>query len=164
MGCKIFIFVCLIISAYLFIQFFRYRRAVTDSKERLRKYNANTAWLSYGKMTYIDRGNGETVLSVHGIFGGYDQAYGSAELFKDEYRIIAPSSFGYLGSDVYGDGSPEYQAKAYIELLDMLGIDSVFVLAASAGGTAAFRLALDYPERIKGLIFIVLQCLIKQSL
>lgn len=58
---------CLIISVYLFIQFFRYRRAVTDSKERLRKYNANTAWLSYGKMTYIDRGNGETVLSVHGF-------------------------------------------------------------------------------------------------
>ena len=153
MGCKIFIFVCLIISAYLFIQFFRYRRAVTDSKERLRKYNANTAWLSYGKMAYIDRGNGETVLYVHGIFGGYDQAYESAGLFKDEYRIIAPSRFGYLGSDVYGDGSPQYQAKAYIELLDMLGIDSAFVLAASAGGTAVFRLALDYPERIKGLIF-----------
>ena len=35
----------------------------------------------------------------------------------------------------------------------MLGIDSAFMLAASAGGTAAFRLALNYPERIKGLIF-----------
>ena len=28
--------------------------------------------LSYGRITYIDVGQGETVLSVHGLFGGYD--------------------------------------------------------------------------------------------
>ena len=33
-----------------------------------------------------------------------------------------------------------------------LGIEKVFLLSTSAGGSVAFRFALDYPERTKGLI------------
>lgn len=69
-----------------------------------------------------------------------------------DYRIIAPSRFGYLGSDVLGNGTPAEQAAAYIELLDDLGIEKVYLLATSAGGSIAIRFALDYPERTKELI------------
>ncbi|MCL2037673.1 alpha/beta hydrolase [Candidatus Saccharibacteria bacterium] len=103
-------------------------------------------------MAYVVKGEGETILSVHGIFGGYDQAYDSVKSFSSQYRIVAPSRFGYLGSDVKGDGTPAEQAKAFVELLDKLGIDKVYVLGQSAGGTIAIRFALDYPERVKGLI------------
>lgn len=51
-----------------------------------------------------------------------------------------------------GEGTPKEQAKAYVELLDELGIDKVYVLGTSAGGTLAIRFALDYPKRTKGLI------------
>ena len=61
---------------------------------------------------------------------------------------------GYLGSDVRGDGSPGEQADALVELLDHLGIERAFVLGASAGGTPAIRLALDHPERVRGLILL----------
>lgn len=103
-------------------------------------------------MSYVDKGGGETILSVHGIFGGYDQAYDTCKDFNSDYRIIAPSRFGYLGSDTLGDGTPAEQAKACAELLDKLGIDKVYVLATSAGGSVAIRFALDYLERTKGLI------------
>jgi len=36
--------------------------------------------------------------------------------------------------------------------LDTLKIDKVFIIGTSAGGTPAIRFALDYPERVKGLI------------
>lgn len=147
------ILVLIILVIFLAVQFYRCRKVLKDSERRLDKYGYKIINLSYGKMTYIDSGDGEAVLSVHGIFGGFDQAYESCELFKTDYRVIAPSRFGYLGSDIYEYGSPEHQAEAYIELLDKLNIKKVFVLAASAGGTVAFRLALDYPERVKGLIF-----------
>ena len=49
--------------------------AVRESKARLVAYNAQTTALSYGDMVYVDSGEGEVILSVHGIFGGYDQAY-----------------------------------------------------------------------------------------
>ncbi|WIM73292.1 alpha/beta hydrolase [Corynebacterium suedekumii] len=51
-----------------------------------------------------------------------------------------------------GDGSPREQAAAFVELLDALEIDRAYVLGTSAGGTAAIRFALDYPNRTRGLI------------
>ena len=57
-----------------------------------------------------------------------------------------------MGSDILGNGTPAEQAKAYVELLDTLGIDKVHLLATSAGGCIALRFALDYPNRTKGLI------------
>lgn len=144
--------VLLFIVVYLIVQGIRCSIAVKESKERLVAYGAETVQLSYGNMSYVDTGEGETILSVHGIFGGYDQAYDTCKDFNSDYRIIAPSRFGYLGSDILGDGTPAEQATAYVELLDKLGIDKVYLLATSAGGSVAIRFALDYPERTKGLI------------
>ena len=144
--------VLLLLAAYLIVQGIRCSIAVKESKERLAAYGAETVQLSYGNMSYVDTGEGETILSVHGIFGGYDQAYDTCKDFSSDYRIIAPSRFGYLGSDILGDGTPAEQATAYVELLDKLGIDKVYLLATSAGGSVAIRFALDYPERTKGLI------------
>lgn len=140
------------LAIYFTVQGIRCNMAVKDCKERLATYGAKTASLSYGNMTYVDRGEGETILSVHGIFGGYDQAYDTCKDFSSDYRIIAPSRFGYLGSDISGEGTPAEQASAYVELLDKLEIDKVWLLATSAGGSVAIRFALDYPERTKGLI------------
>ena len=144
--------VFLALAMYFIVQGIRCGAAVRESKNRLAAYNAQTAALSYGDMAYVDSGEGEVILSVHGIFGGYDQAYDTCKDFCSDYRIIAPSRFGYLGSDVSGDGTPARQAAAYVELLDKLGIDKVYLLATSAGGSVAIRFALDYPQRTKGLI------------
>lgn len=141
-----------VLAIYFSVQGIRCNMAVKDCKERLATYGAKTASLSYGNMTYVDCGEGETILSVHGIFGGYDQAYDTCKDFSSDYRIIAPSRFGYLGSDISGEGTPAEQASAYVELLDKLEIDKVWLLATSAGGSVAIRFALDYPERTKGLI------------
>ncbi|NLL29205.1 MAG: alpha/beta hydrolase [Bacteroidales bacterium] len=118
----------------------------------MNSYNKKEIDLSYGKITYLDEGEGEVILSVHGIFGGYDQAYENIKSRVDKNRIIAPSRFGYLNSSIKEDGTPKQQAKAFKELLDTLKIDQIFILGTSAGGTPAIRFALDYPERIKGLI------------
>lgn len=144
--------VLLLLAVYLIIQGVRCNIAVKESTERLVSYNAKTVNLSYGNMSYVDMGKGDVILSVHGIFGGYDQAYDTCKDFSSDYRIIAPSRFGYLGSDILGSGTPAEQATAYVELLDKLGIDKVYLLATSAGGSVAIRFALDYPERTKGLI------------
>ncbi len=62
-------------------------------------------------MTYVDQGTGEVILSIHGIFGGYDQAFDTCKDKVDDFRIIAPSRFGYLESDILGDGTPAEQAE-----------------------------------------------------
>ena len=140
------------IALYFLVQGLRSIQGLHKAQDRLDAYGAKSAQLSYGAMTYIDEGEGEVILSVHGIFGGYDQAYDSVKNRKDKNRLLAPSRFGYLGSDVRGEGTPKEQATAFEELLDHLDIDRAFVLGTSAGGTPAIRFALDYPERVKGLI------------
>ena len=96
----------------------------------------------------------ETILSVHGLYGGYDQALDNVGSLPEHCRILAPSRFGYPGSAVRGDGSPADQAAVFTELLDRLGIKRTFLLGASAGGTPAIRFALDHPERVSGLILL----------
>lgn len=148
----IIIMVLLIIGAYLIVQGVGCKKAIREGKIRLEEYGAENIELCYGNMRYVDRGDGDVILSVHGIFGGYDQAYDTCKDFASDYRILAPSRFGYPGSDIKGAGTPSEQAEAYVELLDRLGINQVYVLSTSAGGSVAIRFALDYPERTKGLI------------
>lgn len=67
--------ILLVLAIYFSVQGIWCSMAVKESKSRLATYNARTIALSYGDMTYVDSGEGEVILSVHGIFGGYDQAY-----------------------------------------------------------------------------------------
>ena len=124
------------------------------ARERFAKYEAmaKIADTSYGKVSYIDEGQGETILICHGICGGYDQAYDTLAKKGNTYRILAPSRFGYLGSDMPEDATIEKQVEAFKELLDQLGIEKTYILGTSAGGATAIKFALMYPERTKGLI------------
>lgn len=142
-----------LIAILLLIHYIQCSIEVKKANIRLETYGAHTISLSYGDMTYVDKGAGEEVILVaHGISGGYDQGFDAVKDKVDQYRIIAPSRFGYLDSTSPQDPSPKAQASAYIEILDQLEIDKVYILGTSAGGTVAIRFALDYPERTKGLI------------
>ncbi|HHU47283.1 MAG TPA: alpha/beta hydrolase [Bacteroidales bacterium] len=149
---EIFILIVIILFVYLLIQGVRCYLYLRKAKRKLILYNKREVDLSYGRITYVDEGEGEVILSVHGIFGGYDQAYENVKNRIKKNRVIAPSRFGYFNSSVKGDGTPKEQAKVFNELLDILKIDKVFILGTSAGGTSAIRFTLDYPERVKGLI------------
>lgn len=129
-------------------------QAEKRAKERFAWYEAKAKSVetSYGKITYIDEGEGETILSCHGICGGYDQAYDTLKDEKEHYRVIAPSRFGYPGSDVPENANVENQVEAFVELLDKLDVDQIYVLATSAGGATAIKFALMHPEKTKGLI------------
>lgn len=135
----ILLFLLYLIVLYLLVQGIRCFFALKNGKERLTQYNAKTLTLSYGDITYVGQGEGEVILSVHGIFGGYDQVFDTCRDYLSEYRIIAPSRFGYLGNEVKGEGTPKEQAEAFNELLDALSLDKVYFLSTSAGGSVAIR-------------------------
>ena len=150
-------------TTYMSVQGIRCRRALHDAVDKRASYPAKTVHLSYGEITYLDimptgsssaYSDPPVILSLHGIYGGYDQAFENVRDLSEHYRIIAPSRFGYPGSSVAGEGTPKEQAAALMALLDILNIETVYVLGASAGGTLALRFALDYPERTTGLILL----------
>jgi len=123
------------------------------AEERLAPYKekAQTVDSSYGKISYIDEGEGEVILILHGLFGGYDQGYDSMKSLIGNYRVIAPSRFGYIGSDCPEDASVTNQAHALKELLDQLGVEKVYVVGTSAGGLCALKFGILYPESVKGI-------------
>jgi pimeloyl-ACP methyl ester carboxylesterase len=132
-----------------------YSKIIDKSYDRLEEYNVKTLDTEYGIMSYVDEGFGEAIIISHGIFGGYDQGYTYLHgFFGENYRKIAVSRFGYPGSNLPQEPTPNNQAKIFLELIDNLQIDKVYLIATSAGGTAGIKFALDYPDRLKGLILI----------
>jgi pimeloyl-ACP methyl ester carboxylesterase len=108
-----------------------------------------------GKIEYAVQGDGPAILVSHGSFGGFDQGLLSVYFLKDiQVRFIVPSRFGYLRTPLPIDATPAAQARAYVALLDHLGIEKVWMLGLSAGGMSILEFALQFPERCLGLVMV----------
>jgi 2-hydroxy-6-oxonona-2,4-dienedioate hydrolase len=107
-----------------------------------------------GPIQYSEFGEGPPMLIVHGAGGGYDQGEYFARFIGGNYRWIAPSRFGFLGTPVPDGANSALQADAYACLLDGLGIDRVGVVGVSMGGPSALLFALRYPQRTNSLAMI----------
>lgn len=148
------IILCIIfmIITYLTISF---NVNIKNAYKQLNAYDVKKIDTQFGTMSYVDAGYGESILISHGIFGGYDQGYESLySLVGDGYRKISVSRFGYPGSNLPSEATPENQAKVFEKILDELGIEKVFILTTSAGGAAGIKFAINYPNRVKGLILL----------
>jgi pimeloyl-ACP methyl ester carboxylesterase len=133
----------------------RFSKEIRTSYDKVDDSGSKIAYTDCGPIEYATIGEGYPVLVLHGIFGGFDQGIITAEdKIGDQYSVIAPSRFGYLGTPLPDNPSVEKQADAFAYLLDELGIEKTVVMATSAGGTSAIQFALRHPERISGLILI----------
>jgi 2-hydroxy-6-oxonona-2,4-dienedioate hydrolase len=109
-----------------------------------------------GTMEYAEAGTGTPLLMLHGTGGGFDQGLAfAAPLTRAGFRVIAPSRFGYLRSDMPDDATSEAQADALVDLLDFLGLERVPVLGGSAGALSALQFAIRHPDRCAALVPIV---------
>lgn len=133
----------------------RYRRDLRSATARLDAVERSVVATEWGAVEYAERGAGEPVLVLHGIFGGCDNGLFSVEDLCPNRRVIAVSRFGYLGSSLPPGASAADQADALVPLLDALGLDAVDVIGISAGATSALELALRHPDRVRHLVVLV---------
>jgi 2-hydroxy-6-oxonona-2,4-dienedioate hydrolase len=109
-----------------------------------------------GRIEYEQAGQGVPLLMVHGSGGGHDQGMTFARPFTQQgMRVIAVSRFGYLGTPLPQDPSPQAQADAHACLLDALGVQRAAVIGASAGALSAMQMAIRHPDRVTALILVV---------
>jgi pimeloyl-ACP methyl ester carboxylesterase len=134
----------------------RYQRDMEAARGRLASLERHVVDTHLGRVEFIDRGEGPAVLVVHGITQGADG--GLRELATDlvpaGYRVIVPSRFGYLGSEMPDGATPEMQADAFDALLDAIGVEGVLVLAGSAGSTSALHFAIRHHDRTRALLLV----------
>lgn len=111
-----------------------------------------------GEVThYHDLGEGTPVLFLHGSGAGVSAAANwwlNLSTLSESMRAIAVDLTGF-GQTKEPLDAP-FGIKAWVEhcirLLDALGIEKTWLVGNSLGGWVAFQLALDYPERIAGII------------
>ena len=138
-----------------------YLNDMNAARERIS--TAQVISTAYGPIQYAEVGHGTPVLVIHGAGGGFDQGLFTAkgalgDDMADNYRIVAPSRFGYLRTPMPSDGdaTPAAAAEAHAALLDALGIhDKVVVIGASAGALSSMQFAIKYPDKVSALVLEV---------
>jgi pimeloyl-ACP methyl ester carboxylesterase len=102
---------------------------------------------------YVDCGNGEPLVLIHGVGLNRHVWQPQLEAFCDEYRVITYYTLGHGNSripaaDVVLDDFFEQLA----ELLDTLEIDSVNLCGHSMGALITLGFSLKYPHRVRRII------------
>lgn len=113
--------------------------------------------ISTGQLHYIDKGQGPAVLMIHGLgsqLGDFDT--GLVDDLAQDFRVIAVDRPGMGWSERPDDApaSPRAQAALVAEAIDALNLDTPLIVGHSLGGAIAVCLALDFPEKTRGLALL----------
>ena len=105
------------------------------------------------KVYYEEYGKGVPLLMLHGGFGDISDFQKVIPRLSEKYRVIIPDAPG-LGRSEYADSILSYQLLADYssKFIDLLKLDSVYVIGWSDGGNTALILAKDRPEKVKKII------------
>lgn len=99
---------------------------------------------------YIDEGNGEILLLLHGLFGALSNWQGVIDHFSQKYRVIIPlmpihdmpiKEAGCEGLTVFIE-----------EFIDHVNLDKFSLIGNSLGGHVALIYTLKHPEKVQRLI------------
>lgn len=97
-------------------------------------------------------GQGEPLLIIHGNGGSINNFIYQIPYFERKYKVIIADSRAQGNSADSGDSlSYEMMADDYAALLDVLKVDSAYVIGWSDGGINALLLAIRHPEKVKKL-------------
>ena len=108
---------------------------------------------------YEIHGEGEPLVLIMG-YGAYSGWwFRSVPAFSKEYRVITFDNRGTGRSDKPDiPYTMDMMTSDVSGLLDVLGIDAAYIYGISMGGMIAQHLALNYPEKVKGLVLGCTMC------
>lgn len=113
---------------------------------------------SDGVMRYIDEGEGEPIVLLHGVpTSGWVYRKMIPQLAKNGFRVIVPDMLGFGASDSpYGAAvySPKSHAKHLSELMESLKVDEWIQVVHDAGSIWAAELIKKNPEKVSKLIVL----------
>ncbi len=109
------------------------------------------------RIRYVDVGEGDPVILLHGFALGVEMNWGSTGLLESlpgEFRLIALDLRGHGRSDKPGESEgygPEF-VNDVLRLMDHLGIGQVYVVGYSMGGRIALKLLTEHPDRVRAAV------------
>jgi triacylglycerol lipase len=104
-------------------------------------------------MPYLEGGQGETIVLVHGFGADKDNFMRTAAFLTQHYHVVIPDlpGFGDASRDPLADYSITQQAANLRAFLYKLGLERVHLGGSSMGGFVAAEFAARYPELVASL-------------
>lgn len=108
------------------------------------------------RLHFKRQGRGPTVLLLHGSGASLHQFSSVAKRLEHAFDVVRVDlpGFGLTGPRPDGDYRAPTYAATLADMLDVLGLGPVLVVGSSLGGQIAWTLALDHPQRVRGLVLI----------
>lgn len=102
------------------------------------------------KFRFVEEGEGETLLLLHGLFGAMSNFEDLVGYFSKKYKVVVPI-LPLFDLDIFHTsvGGLEKYVQKFIEAR---GYSNIHLLGNSLGGHVALVHVLKHPERIKSLI------------
>jgi len=110
-----------------------------------------------GQRVYFEDsgGLGLPVVLAHGLLMDHEMFAPQVAALRDRYRVITWDARGHGLTEATPDDFTYWDSAEDLRgLLDHLGIDRAVVGGMSQGGFAALRFALEYPQRVIGLVLL----------
>ena len=103
------------------------------------------------KLEYLDEGQGQALILLHGLLGTLSNFKHTIDFFsKKSYRVIMPMLPVY-SSPLIRTGIRSI-SKSVIEFIQEIGLRDSILMGNSLGGHIALLLARDHPEYFKGMV------------
>ena len=103
-----------------------------------------------GKFKYVEEGNGEILILLHGLFGDLSNFGDLIEYFRRQYKVVVPMlpllELDLLHTSVGGI------EKFVHKFIEHKSYTNIHLLGNSLGGHVALLYILKHPENIKSLI------------
>ncbi|KXX69157.1 haloalkane dehalogenase [Flammeovirga sp. SJP92] len=108
------------------------------------------------KMHYIDEGQGEVILALHGE-PSWSYLYRNFIPVLSNYRFIAPDLIGFGKSDKLSskkDYSFELHYESLKDLINTLELDNITIVVQDWGGLLGLSLLGEFPEKFKRVVIM----------
>jgi 2-hydroxy-6-oxonona-2,4-dienedioate hydrolase len=102
------------------------------------------------KFKYVEEGQGEPLVLLHGLFGALSNFEDLIEHFKPQYKVVVPL-LPLFELDIFHTTVGGLEKHVY-RFIEAMNYDKIHLLGNSLGGHVALVHTLKHPERIKSLI------------
>jgi len=104
------------------------------------------------KLFFRSYGSGPPLFILHGLYGSSDNWLSIAKMIAGSYTVYLPDLRNHGQSPHSDIMSYEAMRDDLLELADELNINKFFLAGHSMGGKAAISFALEWPERLNGML------------